>query len=90
MIRASSNTLLNKIKKYDAEWYVLGHQAPKTSEEMWQVFNEITTIGEIVGQEDTIDRAVVRFNEVKQAAPNETQLEFIQNFVNGNIKKRND
>lgn len=80
--------LLTKIKKYDAEWYVTGHQAPKKYDEMWQIFNEISTIGEIVGEEDSVRNAIDRFSEMKLTAPNQDQLEFIENFVNGNVKKK--
>jgi glyoxylase-like metal-dependent hydrolase (beta-lactamase superfamily II) len=80
-------TLLEKIKKYDAKWYVLGHQDPKTHEEMWSFLDDLTSIGEIVGQEVSLDKAVTRFNEVRKTNPNEEQLEYIQNFVNGNKKK---
>ncbi|WP_226036602.1 MBL fold metallo-hydrolase [Aquibacillus saliphilus] len=79
--------LLDKIKKYEVNYYVLGHQDPKTHEEMWRFFDELTTIGEIVGNEITLDKALTRFNEVQKNKPNEEQLEYIQNFVNGNQKK---
>ncbi|KKK38215.1 hydrolase [Mesobacillus campisalis] len=80
-------TLLAKIKKYDTEWYVLGHQDPKTHEEMWNFLDDLTSIGEIVGQEISLDKAAARFKEVRSTDPSEDQLEFIQNFVNGNQKK---
>ncbi|WP_343206548.1 MBL fold metallo-hydrolase [Bacillus sp. B15-48] len=79
--------LLDKIKKYDVKSYVLGHQDPKTHDEMWTFLNELTRIGEIVGEEVSLDNAVTRFNEQQKTKPNEEQLEFIQNFINGNQKK---
>jgi glyoxylase-like metal-dependent hydrolase (beta-lactamase superfamily II) len=79
--------LVDKINKYDVNYYVTGHQTPKTHEEMWLVFNEIISIGEIVGEEDSLDKAITRFNDVRKTTANEEQLEFIQNFVNGNLKK---
>lgn len=82
------NTLLDKIKKYEVSYYVPGHQDPKTHEEMWSFFNDLTSIGEIVGEEVTLDQAVTRFNEIRKIKPNEEQLEYIQNFVNGNKKNR--
>lgn len=80
-------TLLDKIKKYEVDMYVTGHQDPKTREEMWSFFDELTSIGEIVGKEVSLDKAVSRFTEVRKESPNEEQLEYIQNFVNGNGKK---
>lgn len=79
--------LLEKIKKYDTNWYVLGHQDPKNHEEMWSFLNDLTSIGEIVGQEVSLDQAITRFNEIRKTNPSEEELEFIQNFVNGNNKK---
>jgi glyoxylase-like metal-dependent hydrolase (beta-lactamase superfamily II) len=80
-------TLLDKIKKYDAKCYVLGHQDPKTYEEMWSFLDDLTSIGEIVGQEVSLDKAISRFNEIRKTNPSEEQLEYIHNFINGNQKK---
>ncbi len=81
--------LLDKIKKYDVNIYVTGHQVPKTHEEMWSFFEDLTSIGEIVDKEVSFDKAVIKFTEVRKAIPNEEQLEYIQNFVSGNQKARN-
>ena len=81
-------TLFDKIKKYDVNCYVTGHQDPKTYEEMWDFFDDLLRIGEIVGQEVSSDKAISKFNEVQKAKPSEEQLEYIQNFVNGNQKKK--
>ncbi|MDQ1000506.1 glyoxylase-like metal-dependent hydrolase (beta-lactamase superfamily II) [Neobacillus niacini] len=80
--------LLEKIKKYDVNCYVTGHQDPKTHEEMWAFFDDLTTIGEIVGNEVSLDKAVTRFIEIRKTNPSDEQLEYIQNFVSGNHKKR--
>ncbi|RLL42678.1 MBL fold metallo-hydrolase [Oceanobacillus piezotolerans] len=82
------NTLLNKIEKYDAEYYVTGHQHPKTYKDMWHVLNEIKRIGELVDKEHSFDQAVAKFSEIQRKTPNEEQMEFILNFVNGNRKKK--
>ncbi|MFJ7728655.1 MBL fold metallo-hydrolase [Neobacillus sp. NPDC097160] len=79
--------LVDKIKKYDVNTYVTGHQDPKNREEMWNFFDELTSIGEIVGNEVLLEKAVARFKEVRKTVPNEEQLEYIQNFVSGNQKK---
>ncbi|OZU89144.1 hydrolase [Virgibacillus indicus] len=80
------NILIEKIKKYEADWYVTGHQDPKTHDEMWSLFDDLTGIGEIVGNEVSLDKAVARFKEMRKILPNEEQLEYIENFVNGNQK----
>lgn len=81
------NILLEKIKKYDVHCYVTGHQDPKTHEEIWDFFNDLTSIGEIVGEEVSLEEALTKFNAARKTPPNEEQLEYIQNFVNGNQKK---
>jgi glyoxylase-like metal-dependent hydrolase (beta-lactamase superfamily II) len=80
--------LLDKIKKYDVNCYVTGHQEPKTHEEMWNFLDDLLNIGEIVDTLVSLDEAVTRFNAVRQIKPNEEQLGFIQNFVNGNRKTK--
>lgn len=80
--------LLEKIKKYDVNSYVTGHQDPKTYEEMWSFLDDLINIGEIVGEEVSVDSAVTKFNEVRGTEPSEEQLEYIQNFVSGNQKKK--
>lgn len=80
--------LLDKIKKYDVNCYVTGHQDPKTHEEMWNFLDDLLNIGEIVDTLVSLDEAVTRFNTVRQIKPNEEQLGFIQNFVNGNRKTK--
>lgn len=82
------NILIDKIEKYDVTTYVLGHQDPKTYEEMWNLLDDIASIGDIVDEEVIFDQAVTRFNEVRKAMPSEQQLEFIENFINGNQKKQ--
>lgn len=79
--------LLDKIKKYDVDTYVTGHQNPQSHEDMWRFLNDLTSIGQIVDREVSLDIAVAAFTEVRKESPNEEQLEFIQNFVNGNRKK---
>jgi glyoxylase-like metal-dependent hydrolase (beta-lactamase superfamily II) len=80
--------LFDKIKKYDVNYYVTGHQDPQTKEEMWRFFDELTSIGAIVNDSTSFDRAAARFKEVRKTLPNEEQLEYIRNFVNGNEKNR--
>lgn len=79
--------LLKKIKKYDADYYLTGHQNPKTYGELWRELDELSRIGEIVGDETSLDAAVAAFQAVQHKVPDEEQLEYIQNFVSGNLKK---
>lgn len=79
--------LLNKIKKYDVDYYVTGHQEPKSNAEMWKLLNEIVSIGEIVNDEVSLEKAIEKFRFIRNMIPDEEQYEYIQNFVNGNQKK---
>ncbi|WP_138419336.1 MBL fold metallo-hydrolase [Aquibacillus sediminis] len=78
--------LIDKIRKYEVNYYVTGHQTPKTHEDMWSFFDELLTIGDIVGDEDSFEKAMTKFKEIRKTTPNEEQIEFIQNFVSGNQK----
>lgn len=82
--------LLDKIKKYDVNLYVTGHQDPKTREEMWDFFDDLMNIGEIVHNEVIFDNAVLKFKETREVMPSEEQREFIQNFIDNNLKKINN
>jgi hypothetical protein len=55
---------------------------------MWNFLDDLLNIGEIVDTLVSLDEAVTRFNAVRQIKPNEEQLGFIQNFVNGNRKTK--
>ncbi|KGR73649.1 MBL fold metallo-hydrolase [Ureibacillus manganicus] len=79
--------LVEKIKQYEVNTYVLGHQDPKSHEEMSQLINEIISIGEIVGDEMNLEEAITTFTDVRKTTPSEEQREFIENFINGNQKR---
>ncbi len=81
-------TLVDKIKKYDVHIYLTGHQNPQTREEMFEFFDEIIRLGTIVGKEVNLDKAITTFIEKEKAEPSVEQHEYIENFINGNKKKR--
>ncbi len=85
--RQELGILLDKIRKYDAEWYLTGHQSPKSQADMWRLLDDLSRIGEIVGDETSLEQAAARFQEVRKEAPDEEQSEYIRNFVSGNQKK---
>lgn len=84
--RNEFDLLVKKLKKYEADWYVPGHQEVKTAEEMGHFFEDISSIGKIVGEEGMLDKAVSKFIAARRADPDEEQLEYIHNFVKGNQK----
>ncbi|MBP2002259.1 glyoxylase-like metal-dependent hydrolase (beta-lactamase superfamily II) [Paenibacillus shirakamiensis] len=79
--------LLDKIRKYDVDYYVTGHQEPMAHAELWHWMDELVRVGEIVDLEVSMDQAVARFNEHEKVMPTEEQLEYIQNFISGSQKK---
>ncbi|SOC44515.1 MBL fold metallo-hydrolase [Ureibacillus acetophenoni] len=80
-------TLVEKIKQYEVNTYVLGHQDPHSREELWKFLDEIISIGEIVGDEMDLEEAITKFTDVRKSTPTEDQREFIENFINGNQKR---
>lgn len=48
--RTELRILLERIKKYDVKTYMLGHQSPKSYDDMWRFLDDLTDIGEIVGE----------------------------------------
>lgn len=80
-------TLSNKLKKYNAEYYVHGHLPPLNYEEFWGFMNNLFDIGEFVGNETHIDNILEKYSDLYQTAPKEEDLENIQYFVNGNKKR---
>lgn len=80
-------TLLEKIKKHDVNYYVLGHQPPKTYDEMWDFLDDLISIGEIVAEEVDLKKATTEFKTIRNATPTDDQLEHIGHFVSGNKKK---
>lgn len=80
-------TLVEKIKQYEVNTYVLGHQDPHSPEELWKFLDEIISIGEIVGDEMDLEEAITKFTDVRKSNPTEEQREFIENFINGNQKR---
>lgn len=87
--RKELQLLVEKIRRYEADYYVSSHDEPETYEQVWTFLNRLQEIGEIAGTELTIDAAVSQFREKEGNAPDEEELELLQYFVNGNKKLKN-
>ena len=51
-----------ELKKYDAQYYLSSHFDPETSEELWRDLNQLSAIGEIVGNEVDLEKHVFSLN----------------------------
>ncbi|WP_375345891.1 hypothetical protein ACEWPB_21640 [Priestia megaterium] len=77
-----------ELKKYDAQYYLSSHFDPETSEELWRDLNQLSAIGEIVGNEVDLEKACFQFEYETYKKPTNEQKERIQYFVNGNVKRK--
>jgi glyoxylase-like metal-dependent hydrolase (beta-lactamase superfamily II) len=80
--------LLDKITKYDVDYYVTSHHEPETYEELWGYLNELKAIGDMVGDELLMEKAKTIFKENKNREPNEDETIMIGYFISGNIKRQ--
>ncbi len=88
MIKKTLNGFRESLKKYDAQYYLSSHFDPETPEELWRDLNQLSAIGEIVGNEVDLEKACFQFECETYKKPANEQKERIQYFVNGNIKRK--
>jgi trehalose utilization protein len=79
---------LDKINKYDVDYYVTSHNEPETYEQLWEYLNELKAIGEMVGDEVSMDKVKAIFKGKRNRMPNEDETIMIGYFISGNIKRR--
>jgi glyoxylase-like metal-dependent hydrolase (beta-lactamase superfamily II) len=80
--------LLDKINKYDVDYYVTSHNEPETYEQLWEYLNELKAIGEMVGDEVSMDKVKAIFKGKRNRMPNEDETIMLGYFISGNIKRR--
>ncbi|WP_033541809.1 MBL fold metallo-hydrolase [Planococcus sp. CAU13] len=76
--------MVQDIQKYDAEWFVLGHESICDSEEMDLYWKELTAASQAV-ESASLEEAEENFKAKNNRGPNENELFFIQAFVNDRI-----
>lgn len=86
--RNELSILIDKLKKYDVNYYLTSHYHPETYEELWAYLNELIMLGDMVDNEVSIDKVKTRFQEKYKRIPNEEETTMIGYFINGNIKKQ--
>jgi len=80
--------MINKIKKYDAFYYLTSHHHPESKEEFFDYLNGLIRIGNFVGNGCIEDEAIERYTQCFGKAPNEDEICNIYSFIHGNMKDR--
>lgn len=80
--------MINKIKKYDASYYLTSHHHPESKEEFFDYLNDLIRIGNFVGNECSKNEVIERYTQFYGKAPNEDEICNIYSFIHGNLKDR--
>ncbi|MEY9978522.1 MBL fold metallo-hydrolase [Lysinibacillus sp. RC79] len=76
--------MINDIKKYDAEMFLLGHESICDSNEMTIYWEELTTASRAV-KSTSLENAIKCFKVENKRDPNDNELFFLKAFVNDRI-----
>ena len=82
--------MINKIKKYDALYYLTSHHHPESKEEFFNYLNDLIRIGDFVGNDYIGHEVIERYTQIYGKAPNEDEISNICSFIHGNIKDRSN
>lgn len=83
-IKVELEAMVNRIKKYDAEYYLVSHMEPHTKDQMIGLLDRLISIAELVGDETSAEEATKRYIEKFQKAPDEEDAFNIGCFANVN------
>lgn len=81
--------MINKIKEYDALYYLTSHHHPESKKEFFNYLNDLIRIGNFVGDGDKKNEVIERYTQFYGKAPSEDEICNICSFVYGNIKNKN-
>lgn len=81
--------MIRDIQKFDAEWFVLGHESICDLEEMDLYWKELIAASAAV-KSASLQKAEENFKAQNEREPNENELFFIKAFVNDRILKSQD
>ncbi len=79
--------MINKIKKYDVNTYIAAHDEPIDKDEIHQYFKELKEIEKLTREIVDIEMAIESFKNEYLRDPNADEIDTLQYFVNGNLKK---
>lgn len=77
-------SMIQDIKKYKAEWFLLGHESICDSNEMNIYWEELTTASRAV-KSTSLENAIKCFKVENKRGPNDNELFFLKAFVNDRI-----
>ncbi|TQR39504.1 MBL fold metallo-hydrolase [Lysinibacillus sphaericus] len=78
--------MIQDIKKYNAEWFLLGHESICDSNEMNIYWEELTTASQAV-KSTSLETAIKCFKVENKRDPNDNELFFLKAFVNDRINQ---
>lgn len=76
--------MIEEIQKYDAQWFLLGHESICDQEEMELYWSELQAASNAV-ETASLDNSIERFYKENKREPNENERFFIKAFVNDQI-----
>jgi glyoxylase-like metal-dependent hydrolase (beta-lactamase superfamily II) len=82
--KAELEIMVDRLKKYDAEHYLVSHMEPQTKEQMIGFLDGLIAIAELIGDETSAEKATKKYIEKFGKAPNEEDAFYIGCFVNVN------
>ena len=77
-------SLIEKIMKYDTDYYLTGHKPVYTKEAMHAHFRSMIDIGEFVGLRTDLKQLTIDYGETKKRRTTAEERFLIGSFVNGN------
>lgn len=78
--------MIQDIQKYDADWFLLGHESICDAEEMNIYWEELTTASRVV-KSTSLENSLECFKAEYKRDPNDNEFFFIKAFVNDHIIK---
>lgn len=80
--------MIDKIKKYDANTYVMSHCMPQSKEHVLGFLDKLMSMGELTQDEVETHKVVDKFIMKNKRLPEMDEVYYITTFVNGNRKKK--
>ena len=76
--------LIEKINKYDTEYYLTAHRPVYTKKSMKELFNMMIDIGNLVGNKTDLEELTKNYSEKVNREVTEEEVFYIESFINRN------
>lgn len=76
--------MIDEIEKFDADHYIISHEEVYCKKEIDELWNQLRTVGEIVGGNISVEESTKRFEDSLNRLPSEDEVFYINCFVNVN------